>query len=76
MSKIKTLLPEEWEGFDTSEPFYYPGELDYEMEQGFKQLDLTKYTDEELEAELKRRKQGPLTNTKLVIDNWQKSLEK
>jgi len=75
MSRVSTLLGDDFEltPESTSEPFYYPGEREYEE----RRWELSKYTLEELEAEIHRRsigKDGVMVNTKQVLKQWQDSL--
>lgn len=60
MGKVKSLLPD---GFSppTAEPLYYPGEVEEELRQAFRQHELSHYTTQELYDEINRRTLEPFT---------------
>lgn len=62
MSKIKTLLPEDYETDSRGDAMSMIAQERYELEQANRQWELSKYSDRELHDELARRLLAPLTD--------------
>lgn len=70
---VKTNNEEGWD-MGHSEPFYYPGELEAQLEKGYKAHELSRFTIEELQDEVWRRTFEPmntaLAKLKATVDKY------